>query len=73
MGTVNALDIKVESSPLSMADHAAKRVAGEFLAQQMLEEELKWAQHAKVKYVREGDNNTKFFHLIANGKKYVPT
>jgi hypothetical protein len=32
------------------------------------EEEIKWAQRAKVKYIREGDDNIKYFHLIANGK-----
>jgi hypothetical protein len=32
------------------------------------EEETKWAQQAKVKHVQEGGNNTKYFHLIANGK-----
>lgn len=62
------LDIKAESSPLYMADYAAKREADEFLAKLMREEELKWPQRAKVKFVWEGDNNTKFFHLIANGK-----
>ena len=69
MDIVNALDIKAESSPLCMADRATKREADEFLAKLMREEELKWSHRAKVKYVREGDNNTKFFHLIANGKR----
>jgi hypothetical protein len=32
------------------------------------EEEAKWAQRAKVKNIQEGGNNTKYFHLIANGK-----
>ena len=32
------------------------------------EEETKWAQRAKVKYIQEGGNNTKYFHLVANGK-----
>ena len=34
----------------------------------MREEESKWAQRAKVKHIQEGGNNTKYFHLIANGK-----
>ena len=34
----------------------------------MREEESKWAQRAKVKYIQEGGDNTKYFHLIANGK-----
>jgi hypothetical protein len=32
------------------------------------DEEQKWAQRAKVKHVQEGGSNTKYFHLIANGK-----
>jgi hypothetical protein len=32
------------------------------------EEEMKWAQRAKVKYIQEGGDNTKYFHLIAKGK-----
>jgi hypothetical protein len=32
------------------------------------DEESKWAQCAKVKHVQEGGNNTKYFHLVANGK-----
>ena len=32
------------------------------------DEESKWAQRAKVKHIQEGGNNTKYFHLIANGK-----
>jgi hypothetical protein len=30
--------------------------------------ETKWAQRAKVKHVQEGGSNTKYFHLVANGK-----
>ena len=32
------------------------------------DEEIKWAQRAKVKHIQEGGKNTKYFHLIANGK-----
>jgi hypothetical protein len=32
------------------------------------EEELKWYQRSKAKELLEGDNNTKYFHLIANEK-----
>ena len=32
------------------------------------EEEAKWAQRAKVKHVQQGGDNTRYFHLIANGK-----
>ena len=32
------------------------------------EEEIKWYQPTKVKELLEGDSNTKYFQLIANGK-----
>jgi hypothetical protein len=32
------------------------------------EEELKWYENAKVKTLLEGSANTRFFHLVANGK-----
>ena len=32
------------------------------------EEEIAWFQMSKTKDVLEGDNNTKYFHLVANGK-----
>ncbi|XP_073359743.1 uncharacterized protein [Aegilops tauschii subsp. strangulata] len=38
------------------------------LKELLREEELKWALRAKVRKVVQGDTNTQFFHLIANGK-----
>ena len=32
------------------------------------EEELKWALRAKVRKIVQGEDNTQFFHMIANGK-----
>jgi hypothetical protein len=32
------------------------------------DEEGRWAQRSKVKHIQEGGDNTKYFHLIANGK-----
>lgn len=29
---------------------------------------MKWALRAKVRQVVQGDDNTRYFHLIANGK-----
>jgi hypothetical protein len=37
-------------------------------AEILRKEEIKWYQHAKVKELLEGDSNTKYFQLIANGK-----
>jgi len=45
-----------------------KYVLNERLAELLREEELKWYQRAKVKHLIQGDANTKYFHLLANGR-----
>ena len=65
---INELDIKAENTPLTAAERAAKREADEGLARLRRDEESKWAQREKVKYIQEGGNNTRYFHIIANGK-----
>lgn len=30
--------------------------------------EIKWYERAKVKNLLQGDDNTRFFHQVANGK-----
>ena len=34
-----------------------------------MREEIHWRQKAKVKWVKEGDCNSKFFHKVANGRR----
>ena len=46
----------------------AKLEAEMRLKELLREEELKWALRAKVRKVFQGDANTQFFHMIANGK-----
>ena len=47
---------------------AAKKEADECISRLRREEEAKWAQRAKVKHIQEGGDNTRYIHLIANGK-----
>jgi hypothetical protein len=65
---IDFLDKKAETVPLSALERAKLKVSIDSLAKLRGEEESKWAQRAKVKYIQEGGNNTKIFHLIANGK-----
>ena len=51
-----------------MGERDALREANDKICCLRRDEETKWAQRAKVKYIQEGGNNTKYFHLIANGK-----
>ncbi|RVW39059.1 Transposon TX1 uncharacterized 149 kDa protein [Vitis vinifera] len=39
------------------------------LEEVILREEIHWRQKARVKWVKEGDCNSKFFHKVANGKR----
>ncbi|RVX09479.1 Transposon TX1 uncharacterized 149 kDa protein [Vitis vinifera] len=39
------------------------------LEELMLREEIHWRQKAKVKWVKEGDCNSKFYHKVANGRR----
>jgi hypothetical protein len=68
LGIIDLLDIKAESSLLSPSERNQLKHAHECLNKLRRDEEKKWAQRAKVKHIQEGGNNTKYFHLIANGK-----
>ncbi|XP_024310192.1 uncharacterized protein LOC112268600 [Brachypodium distachyon] len=65
---IDTLDVKAESSPLSATERDALRDANDFVSKLRRDEESKWAQRAKVKYVQEGGSNAKEIHLVANGK-----
>jgi mannosylglycoprotein endo-beta-mannosidase len=62
------LDKKAETTTLSEQEIHLKHFLKERLVLLLREEELKWYERAKVKTLLEGDDNTRFFHLVANGK-----
>jgi hypothetical protein len=53
---------------LDESERASLRRAVDNLVFLRRDEESKWAQRAKVKYIQEGRDNTKYFHLVANMK-----
>ena len=65
---LDELDKKAENLLLNETKLNLKHVLSERLAELLREEEVKWYQRAKVKHLLEGDANTKYFHLLANGR-----
>jgi hypothetical protein len=68
MNILDDLDKKAETSALETHERDLKQFLNNRLAELLREEEIKWYQQAKVKELLEGDSNTKYFQLIANGK-----
>ena len=65
---IEALDLEAESNLLTVNEQRSKFKAELSLRALLREEELKWALRAKVLKDVQGDDNTQFFHMIANGK-----
>jgi hypothetical protein len=63
------LDKKAESQLLSQQDWDLKQCVHVRLTQLQREKELKLFQRAKTTRVLKGDSNTKYFHMVANGKR----
>jgi hypothetical protein len=60
---------KAEAQLLSQQEWDLKQSIHERLNQLLREEELKWFQRAKTTRILKGDSNTKYFQMIANGKR----
>jgi mannosylglycoprotein endo-beta-mannosidase len=68
LALLHNLDKKAKKDMLTDQEINLKHYLKERLVSLLREEELKWSERAKVKTLLEGDANTKFFHLVANGK-----
>lgn len=63
------LDKRAETQLLNQQELDLKQSIKDRLAQLLREEEIKWFQRAKTKDLLQGDSNTKYFQLVANGKR----
>jgi hypothetical protein len=68
LNLIDFLDIQAETCPLTKRERLDLKKTNDQLNKLRREEEIKWAQRTKLKHIQEGGNNTKYFHLIANGK-----
>jgi hypothetical protein len=65
---IDELDKKAKFTCLLPNELNFKAFANDRLASILREEEVRLFQRAQVKHLLEGDDNTKYFHLVANGK-----
>jgi hypothetical protein len=65
---LDELDKRAEANLLSTQEVDLKQCLHNHLCQLLREEELKWYQWSKAKHLLEGDSNTKYFQLLANGR-----
>jgi hypothetical protein len=69
MRKAEELDKKVETQLLSQEEWDLKKSINNMIAQLLREEEIRWFQRAKTTKILKGDNNTRYFQMIANGKR----
>jgi hypothetical protein len=65
---IDELDKKAEHAMLLPHEVDLRHCLKVRLIQLLLEEEVKWYQQSKLDKLLQGDNNMKYFHLVANGK-----
>ena len=65
---LEVLDKKAENETLLQWEIDLKQTLKARLIQLLREEEIKWYQRGKTTKILQGDMNTKYFQLIANGK-----
>jgi len=65
---INDLDIAAEVRDLTEPEQENLAQSRDQLTKLLREEEIKYYQRAKVKDVLLGDNNTRYFQMVVNGK-----
>jgi hypothetical protein len=65
---IDDLEALAEVGPLSTQEIELKNQSNAKIASLLREEELKWYQRSKSKFILEGDSNTRYFHSVVNGR-----
>ena len=73
LASIQEMDVKEKDGRLSSEEHLAKGHAKTELEKVLLMEEINCRQKSRALWLREGDNNTRFFHRIANSNRRFNT
>ena len=68
MDKIDILDRKAETNLLSSQEVELRYHLKGQLTKLLREEEIFWLQRSKATKLLQGDDNTKYFHLVANGR-----
>lgn len=63
------LDITNEMRSLTLFETRQEQELQESLGKICNQEEIYWKQRSQMQWLQEGDENTKFFYAVANGRK----
>ena len=63
------IDMREEMQVLTPEDKARRMVVKSNIDYLTSLEEISWRQKSKALFIKEGDNNTQFFHRIANSHR----
>ena len=69
MEALKLLDAKEGEYGLSEMDIGERAVLRSQIQNLLSLEEVSWRQKLRVLCIKEGDNNTKFFHKVANSRR----
>lgn len=64
-------DLKEESVGLSEVENKSRKELRLEFDRVLAMEEVMWRQRSRVQWLKEEDNNTKFFHKMANAHKAI--
>lgn len=76
LNELDVLDQAKEDRYLSPTERSYEQSLLERLTEIRKQEEIYWRQRSRLQWLKEGDDNTMFFHAVANGrinKNFIPS